>query len=195
MLQSGALWSLAVRRTGERRLEVHHRSTVNHFHGADPQAMCGDLAHRHSMQANRVRPVRRSRRKHTRQRTARVRTRMNLQYVAFGLMQPGQDNQLVANPNPVKALRREWTHFQPRVRRALRALFGRLATFLNRGSDHANRPQPQQPSTPCSCCLSPLGFPDCHLNPPASQHNFLRRRLPSRPAACTPIRFSLTPFV
>jgi len=64
---------------------------------------------------------------------------MDLQHIAPGLVQPSQNDNVVAGRETVKSLCHQRTHFQPCVGRPLRTLFGRFAAFLDAGSDHTNR--------------------------------------------------------
>jgi hypothetical protein len=58
---------------------------------------------------------------------------MNLQNVAARSVQPSQDDDIVANCEPIKALRGEWTHFKPDVGSAFRTLLGCFAPLLQAG--------------------------------------------------------------
>src|SRR5690242_20473865 len=73
---------------------------------------------------------------------ALVAARVNLKYVAPGLMQPGHDDDLVAGREPVESGDRECRYVKPGVRGALRTLFGRIVARLDGGSNDANRTQP-----------------------------------------------------
>jgi hypothetical protein len=98
------------------RLDVDHRRAVDGFHLADSQALLADFAHGGLMKADRIGPIRGSRRKYTGQSPARVRARMHLQNLTLSLMQPGQDHDLVAYCKPVQGLGGERTHFKPGIR-------------------------------------------------------------------------------
>src|SRR5690348_17806193 len=73
---------------------------------------------------------------------ALVAARVNLKYVAPGLMQPGHNDDLVAGREPVESGDRECRYVKPGVRGALRTLFGRIVARLDGGSNDANRTQP-----------------------------------------------------
>src|ERR1700716_305158 len=63
---------------------------------------------------------------------------MDLHYVAPGLMQPRDHNDVVSRHQPVEGRSRECADFEPRVRRAFRALFGCSLQRLNLRSDCAD---------------------------------------------------------
>jgi hypothetical protein len=75
------------------------------------------------MQSNRVRPVRRPRREHARQRMVWIAARMYLQHVAPGPVQLGQHDDVIAFRQAIDRVRRKAKHFQPHVRVALESLF------------------------------------------------------------------------
>ena len=60
----------------------------------------------------------------------RVATRLNLQHVTPGLVQPRHDNDRVADRNAVQSIAERRMHFEPRVRRALTALPRRILPRL-----------------------------------------------------------------
>lgn len=123
----------------EHRLDVDDRRAVDSLDRADQQPVLSHFAHRNLMKANWVRPVGRACCKDTSQSSEWIRTGMNLQHIAMGLVQPSQNDELVSGLESVKALRRERIHFQPGVGRALRSLFGRFSTRSESRSNHTNR--------------------------------------------------------
>src|SRR5215510_10920514 len=70
----------------QQRLDVDHRRAVDGFDRADAQPVPLNRTHDHGMQAERIRPVWRSRREHTRQPSAWIRSWMHLQNVASRAM-------------------------------------------------------------------------------------------------------------
>jgi hypothetical protein len=63
---------------------------------------------------------------------------MNLQDIASSLMQPSDNDNVVADHEAVKAFRQQRANFKPSVGRTLRTLFGRFAAILDAGPDHTN---------------------------------------------------------
>jgi len=87
------------------RLYIDNRSSIDYFDWTDQEPILSDSPYSHAMKAQRVRPVRGSRREDTSKWTASVRARVNLQYVPPGLVQPGHNNDVITNLEPVEALR------------------------------------------------------------------------------------------
>src|SRR5262245_158372 len=90
------------------------------------------------MKSHWIGPVRRSRCEHPRQRTAGIRTRMDLHHVAPGAVQPGHHDKVVAGCKPVQRRGREWKDFEPGIGGALPTLLRRVTATLESGSDHPN---------------------------------------------------------
>src|SRR5215467_13467119 len=63
-------------------------------------------------------------------------------------MQPGDENDLIPRGETMKPLRYERIHFKPRVRSALPRLPRRVAAFLKRRSDYADRTELSTTSAP-----------------------------------------------
>jgi len=63
---------------------------------------------------------------------------MNLQDIASSLMQPSDNDNVVADHEAVKAFRQQRTNFKPCVGCTLRTLLGRFAAILDAGPDHTN---------------------------------------------------------
>lgn len=82
------------------------------------------------MQAERIRPVRRTRREHTRQRQLRMRSRMNLKNIPFPLMQPGNDDDFIPCREPLDPRHRERFDVQPNIGAPSEPCFGALLRFL-----------------------------------------------------------------
>src|ERR1700756_746262 len=114
------------------RLDVDHRGSVDHFDGADPQPVFLNLPYGYEMDPDRIRTVRRARCKHAGQWALWVRTRMNLQHVTAGAVQPSQQDQLVSARNPIESLCDRVIYFEPGVRSSFRALLRRLSPRLDR---------------------------------------------------------------
>src|SRR5262249_17376876 len=55
------------------------------------------------------------------------------------LMQPGNDDDVVAGTEPIQALCRELRYLKPSVERAFRALQGGFTALLDSGADHTDR--------------------------------------------------------
>ena len=95
-----------------------------------------------------------------RRRTATVRTRMHLQHVAPGSVQPCYDNG--ARHEPVNSLSRGPAHFKPGIGRSLGTLFGCFAALLDRGSDHTNRTKLDRSATRAWFLPHQVYFPNRH---------------------------------
>src|SRR5262249_42972202 len=95
------------------------------------------------MKPERIRPVRRPRREDAGQRVARVASGGALPAPATGLVQPGDDDQLVARANPFERLRSPRVNLEPGIGRALRSLPRRLFALVELGADDAHWPQPR----------------------------------------------------
>src|SRR4029453_1947339 len=98
-----------------------------------------DLTNGDSMKADGIRPVGGTRREHAGERTATVRTRVNLQRIASSPMEPGQHDDLVPGGETVESLCQRLIHLEPGAGRALGTLFRCLLATLEGRSDHANR--------------------------------------------------------
>ena len=66
---------------------------------------------------------------------------MYLQNLAVSLMQPSEDDDLVAYCYTIQGLRSECTHVKPCIRSTFRTLLGRLPALLEFRADHADRAQ------------------------------------------------------
>jgi len=64
---------------------------------------------------------------------------MHFAYVTIRTMKPGDDDDLVARGDPEERSREVGIHFEPRVRRSLRALPRRLVQSPKRRSNMSNR--------------------------------------------------------
>src|SRR6266542_2058975 len=126
-------------RAAEHRFDVDDRSTVEGFDGADTKALSGDLPHSDPMQAQRVRPVRRSGRKDAGERKAPVRARVNLEDIAPGSIEPRDDDDFIAGRDSAQPSYQGRDHLEPRVRRPFAALLRRFGTRLEKGPDEADR--------------------------------------------------------
>jgi hypothetical protein len=100
------------------------------------------------MKTERVRAVWRSCRKDSRERAAPVRARINLKHITSCPVQPSDDNDPVANCQPVKTLYRKRFEFNPSIGCILSTLFGCVAPLLVFGSDHTDRLKQKSPATP-----------------------------------------------
>src|SRR6266508_626712 len=84
-------------RAAEYRLDVDDRRAVDGFNWSDAQAVPVDPAHGDGMETQRVRPVRRSRGKHTGERIPFVGSWVDSKDVATGPVKPRDHDDLVAN--------------------------------------------------------------------------------------------------
>ena len=86
----------AHRLAGKYRLDIDDRRAIDHFYRTNPEPFLAYFSHRHPMQPQRIRPVRRSRCKYSRQCSLRVRPRMDLENLSPPLVQPGDHKKLVS---------------------------------------------------------------------------------------------------
>src|ERR1700752_4688376 len=91
-----------------------------------------------AMKADRVRSIRRSRRKDSGERDPFVVPWMGLQDAAVSLVQPGHHNQLGAGGDPMKRRRELRFDFEGGWRCALECLTRRIAQSVKRGSHQSN---------------------------------------------------------
>ena len=105
---------------------------------ADTQAVPIDGCF-NGMQAQRVRAIGGTRRKHASQRIAFLRSRMDLKDIAACLVKPRDDDELVSGKNAVQGLDGPGMHVEPHVGRALGSLFGGIGAPLDVGPDHTDR--------------------------------------------------------
>src|SRR5262245_4313179 len=122
-------------------LDVDNRSSVDRFDGSDPQAILRDRADDDRMETQRIRPVFGARREYAANRVSRVGPRMNAKDVAAPSVEPSDDEDFVPDRKTLEPFRESGVDFEPRVGRPFRALLGRLARYLERGPDPADRPQ------------------------------------------------------
>ena len=129
------------------RLDVDNRRLIDGFDWSDAQAVPVDRSHHNGMKTQRVRPIRRSRREHARERIARVGTGVNKEDVAARSMKPRDDDDFVSNGQTLQSLLRPPVQLQPGFGCSLRVLLRRSAARLELGSNHADRPQSTQSNT------------------------------------------------
>ena len=103
------------------------------------------------VEPDRVRPVRRARAEDALQRARLVASRVDLQDVAVAPVEPGEDDHVVARPDPVERLGDLRLEHEPRVRRALVALLGRRGEVRERRLHPPDRPsaESRHPSMAC----------------------------------------------
>jgi hypothetical protein len=123
----------------QRRLDVDHRRSVDGFDGPDAKAATIDGTQPDGMETQRVRPVRRSRRKHARQAPSLVTSRVDLADVPPSPMQPGDDEEPIAHREAAERPRGPRVHVQPGVGRPFRSLPGRVAQCRERRANHPDR--------------------------------------------------------
>lgn len=133
-----AVWPLRVLVAVEHDFDVDDRRAVDGLNRTDPQAIPYDLLHGHTMKAHWIRTVWRARGENPGQPTAWIRAGMNLHYVAPGLVQPGEDNDVVAGSEAVEGGGSKPMDFQPGIGCALRALPGRFAPLLEWRPENTN---------------------------------------------------------
>jgi hypothetical protein len=112
-------------------LDVNNGRAVDGFDGADAQPILDDLAHGNAMEAQRIWPVGRSRRKYARKRKAPIRARMNLEHVAPGAVQPSHNDDVAADQESIKPLCGERTHLKPGVGASSAPCLGALTRELS----------------------------------------------------------------
>src|SRR6185503_19947144 len=125
----------------EHRLHVHHRRPVDRLDGPDPEPRAHDAAHGHGVEADRVRPVGRARGEHAVEPVPGIVARVDVEHVALPLVEPGDDDQLVAGLDPEERRLRPRLHLEPGVGGALGALSRRALSFAERRADVAHGPQ------------------------------------------------------
>jgi hypothetical protein len=102
---------------GQHRLDIDDRCAVDGFDGSYPKTQSRDLVNRHAMEAQRVRSVWRSRREDAGQ-PARAIARIHFQHITRALMQPSDDDDLIAACEAVERIFARGAHLEPRVGRA-----------------------------------------------------------------------------
>src|SRR5215475_9569497 len=96
----------------QRRLNIHHRGAINCFNRADSQSISYDSADRHWVKPKRVWTIGGTRCKNSCQWTIWIRARMDLQYLAIRLMQPGYHDDLVTSVKAIERFPRKSVHFK-----------------------------------------------------------------------------------
>jgi hypothetical protein len=99
--------------------------------GPHSQLECRDPENGDAVQSQRVRSVGRPRREDPGERTARVAPRVYLQHVASGLVEPGDDEDLVADRDPLEPVCDLRCQLDRRIGRSLAALLGRRLPVLS----------------------------------------------------------------
>lgn len=117
------------------RLKVNHRRSVYCLNRSDPQARFRDLPHRHAMQPNGIRPMRRSSGKDAEERHGAVTAWVYFEHTAIRAVKPREHDEAVAWGNPGQCARERRINFKPRVGSAFRPLVRCLRQFPNDGSD------------------------------------------------------------
>ena len=83
------------------RLDVDEGCAVDGFEGADLHPVARPLDYAHAVQADRIGPIRGSRREHATDRECRVAPGMQLQHIAPRLVKPSEDDDLLPNRDPI----------------------------------------------------------------------------------------------
>jgi hypothetical protein len=166
---------LPYRFAGKYRPDIDYRRPINHFYRTNPQPLLAYLSYRHPMKPQRIRSVRRSRCKYSRQCSLRVRTRMDLENLPPPLVQPGHHKEFVSFGDSLKPARRERIHFQPSVRCSFRTLFRRSFSILDCRSNRSDRAELQPFASHLCSASSPRSvFPIvCRLCVSAAKLSFL----------------------
>jgi hypothetical protein len=130
-----------VGRCREHWLDVDHGGSVDCLEGPHGEFAVCNVEHRDWMQSEGIRPVRRPCCEDARERSAGVSSRVRLQNVAAGLVQPSDDDELVADLDPIEAGSDRGRELDPRVGRSLGALVGCCVSVFERRADDADRVQ------------------------------------------------------
>jgi hypothetical protein len=102
----------------ENRLDINYWRPIDGLDRPDSQTNPCNFAHRDWMKPEWIWPVRRARRKHSGETTLRVRSRMDLEYLASCAVKPGDDKDLIARPEAIYSICCERPHFKPCFGRA-----------------------------------------------------------------------------
>jgi hypothetical protein len=102
------------------------------------QATGFDIENLYPMQPQGVGTVGRAGGKDSGEGIGSVASGMNLEHVAMSLMQPGDDDDLVANPHPIQAVPISWFDFNESVGSALFGRPGRIFSVLEFRMNHAD---------------------------------------------------------
>lgn len=115
---------LAVPARFQRRFHIDDRCPIDRLEAPDVDAGAVDVEDRHRVNAERIRPVLRPRGEHAPHGPARIAARMHSQDGPVRQVQPRDDDDVVAGPQPVERCTDAGLECQPAVRRALVALTG-----------------------------------------------------------------------
>ena len=134
---------------GEDGLDVDDGSAVDHLDGLDAQAMAANFANGDGMKSERVRAVGRARGEHAPEPFATVVSRMDFEHFAMALVQPGDDEELVAYRDAAQSCRRPRINLEPSGGSAFRPLARSFVAVLER---RANDPDgPKRKATAAFC--------------------------------------------
>src|SRR5579872_5055534 len=135
------------------RFNVHDRSAIDRLDWSEKHSSLGNSLYGDPVEPQRIGSIRGSCREDADQGTALVRARMDFKHIAPGLMQPRDDNDFVADDDAVERLHDGRLYLEPRVRRALGTLFGRVGARLQGRSDNADGIKPNGRRA-CFVCTS-----------------------------------------
>lgn len=121
------------------RLDIEDRRSVDALQRVDANAISGDLKHFDLVNADRVRPIRRTRGKHAGERSVRDALGMNLKCLAIRLVQPRKQDQFNAHADPEQRRLVSRVEFEPRFRRVLVALARSRFAVPERRTNYADR--------------------------------------------------------
>src|SRR5690349_7652579 len=114
------------------RLDVNLRRAFNCVERTDAEAAIANFQHVYLVKAEGIRAVRRARRKNTSKRRVLVRARMHLQDLALRLMQPGDQNNFLANDKALHSRQYAPRQIYPRVRCSFISLLRSAVPVLQR---------------------------------------------------------------
>lgn len=120
------------------RLDIHNGCSVDGLDGPHAKPAALDGTHDDRVQTERVGSVRRSCREHAGQRIAHFRSRVHLERLAPGSVEPADDDDLISNREAPQPIRRPRVNLEPGVRRAFGPLPRCLASILQHRSEDAN---------------------------------------------------------
>src|SRR5580704_16069576 len=97
------------------------------------------------MKPKRIGPVRRPRREDAGERAFWIAARVHLQHIAIPLVEPSDNQNLIADFHAMEPRRSPRFDLNPCVRRALRSLLRRFAPLFESRANHSDRPQIKTP--------------------------------------------------
>ena len=126
---------------GERRLDVYHRRPIDRFDRTNAQTVLFDPADNYPVKSDWIGPIGRAGGKYAGELPARIRTGSNLAGAAICLMEPRQDQKLIALRDAIECFEREGMNLEPSIGSAFVALLWRFASRLEHRANNAHRAQ------------------------------------------------------